>query len=410
MTKSIAVMNPIPEHTGALRRAGHGRQHASGAISVRQALAFVVVLTILFPYIRLLPLSTDVQPNFLIAVTLFSPLMLTVRNDELLILVGILCLLLLYTIADPVPESIRAWPAYLTPPIMLMFTRTLLSRRVTAQMLETLIWRSFLVWVGFGVLQFLTRSSVLELTLRASTTDDRGWMSFASEPSAFGTVLFLFAAYFVANRSYGRAVIALLTTLVVAQSAVGLVYFTVLALAWSAVRAHNHVLLVVFLAIVAVIVALSVDFRDLVDHLPEGRRVARLIEMSLSADAWQDDASIGSRASDLVEAFDALASGSPLGHGLGGEIRLKSGWGAYIYELGWIGFMLAIGWIGFFLRAAARVNRDVFAATVAIIVMLFSSTPLAMPAASFIIMAMILAPTAPVPPPRRRLRFRRAHA
>ncbi|OOY12002.1 hypothetical protein BMG00_13095 [Thioclava marina] len=380
---------------------------------VRQVATVIVILTILFPYIRVLPLPTDVQPNFLIAIIICSPLLLSVRLNELVVFVGILCLLLSYTIANPEMQSFRGWPAYLTPPLVLFFTRSVLSKPESAPMLETVIRRSFYIWVGFGALQLVTHSAIVQLTLRTSTSADRGWMSFSGEPSAYASVLFLFAAYFVVKQSYVSAGIALLTVLVVAQSAVGLVYFVILALAWLGVRAHNHVLLVAIIVILVVVVMTTVDPQYVLDKLPRSRRITRLIEILLSPDAQLDDISITSRASDLDAAYDTLINGSPFGHGLGG-VRLKSGWGSYVYELGWFGFALASGWIVFFLRQATRMGRDALAATVAIIAMLFSSTPLAMPMASFIVLAIILAPPDSATPDRRgrwrRIGVRSAHA
>lgn len=402
MTKPVAVVNS--------KTISYRHHHATATFSARKALTLVVALTILFPYIQLLPISTDIQPNFLLAITLLSPFALKVRRVDLLILFSILFLLLFYTIANPTAASFRAWPAYITPPLVLMFTRAWLLSPSNWPMLTTIMRHAFFVWFGFGVLQLLSGSVIMDLTFRTDTTEDRGWMSLASEPSAYGTVLFLFAAYFMASRQYFLVLIAFLTTLVVAQSAVGGVYFVILAAASLLMNARKKIRLLTILAIALAIFILVVDFQSLLDRLPEGRRITLLIQIAFSSDLHLEDASIESRAGDLILAFDTVINGSPLGNGLDSGIRLKSGWGAYVYELGWVGLALALAWVSYFLRAAARVNRDVLASTLAIVAMLFSSTPLAMPLASFVISALVFAPNANAVVSRRPRRWNLGHA
>lgn len=373
-------------------RIGRTRAQSGFAFRLDRALSLVILITILFPYVRVLPLESDVQPNFLIAITLFSPFTLTIRRGEILLLMAILVMLLLSIPPELSPQVVRAWASYLTPPLVLIFTRSYLADPSNWSRLETVMRRSLYLWVGFGALQYLTQSPILQLTLRASTTTDRGWMAFAGEPSAYGAVLFLFAAFFAARRNLRLALLALIATLIIAQSAVAVVYFAILGLAYLAVRPKLFLIWVLPLVLLLQLLTFTFDVRDLVEHLPSERRVTKLAQMLLDRSLFTDDASIASRMGDLQLAYDALFEGDFFGNGFGEIGRLKSGWGAYVYELGWIGFALVVGWIGYFLESARRVDRNTLASTAAIIIMLFSSTPLAMPMASFVIMALVLAP------------------
>ena len=359
-------------------------------LTLSYALLTIILYTILFPYVRLLPIPSDVQPNFILAIIVFGPFILTIRRNELILLLTITFFLILYTIPDPSFQILRPWASYLTPPLVLIFTRNLLSEETGRIAIDTILKHSFYLWVGFGVLQFVSNSRLLVLTFRADTTVERGWMSFSGEPSAFATVLFLFAAYFLAHRNYRLLVVAFATTAIVAQSTLGILYFVILAAAYQAVRVRRLFIWLASITFAALIVIYTIDVNEMIKKLPDGQRIITLFEMALRGDELLDDMSIYSRVSDLRAAYEALAT--PLGNGFNNNFRLKSGWGAYIFELGWLGIGLTVSWIGFFLLRARYVGLDVLASVGAIVVVLFSSTPLAMPMATFIIAALIYSP------------------
>ncbi|WPZ23588.1 hypothetical protein T7987_17090 (plasmid) [Sulfitobacter faviae] len=365
---------------------------ARGKFALRQATSLIIIFTILFPYARVLPVNTDIQPNFLIAILLLGPFVITVRMKEVIVFTIFVALLILYTIAEPTSQSFRAWPAYLTPLLVMVFVRAMLTSEANGRWLDRLMYMTFYPWVGFGVLQLLSGSLILVTTFRASTTTNRGWTSFAPEPSAFGTVLFLYAAFFAARGRPALAVVALLTTALAAQSALGLVYFAILALAYLLLHITKQARWLLPISAFLILLTVVVDMRDILEILPDGSRVTTLVNHAIVSGSIQEDNSVSSRVSDLISAMSAVTEGSMLGEGFGGEKRLKSGWGAYAYELGWLGLTIAIGWIGYFLFRAKQMGRNVLASTGAIIVMLFSSTPLAMPFASFVIAALIYAP------------------
>lgn len=201
--------------------------------------------------------------------------------------------------------------------------------------------------------------------------DKSGWTSFAPEPSAFGTVLFLYAAFFAARGRPALAVVALLTTALAAQSALGLVYFAILALAYLLLHITKQARWLLPISAFLILLTVVVDMRDILEILPDGSRVTTLVNHAIVSGSIQEDNSVSSRVSDLISAMSAVTEGSMLGEGFGGEKRLKSGWGAYAYELGWLGLTIAIGWIGYFLFRAKQMGRNVLASTGAIIVMLF---------------------------------------
>ena len=359
--------------------------------TLHQAAWLVLMLTILFPYIQLLPLSTDVQPNFMLAFAILGPFLLTLRTDELVLLMGMVVVLVLYTAFTPVADAFRAWPSYLTPILILVVARNLSTKPNLGLWLDMIIRRSFYVWIGFGTAQFLTDSTIVQLTYRASTSHDRGWMSFSGEPGAFATLLFLFAAYFITRRMYRLAILSFIVVVVVAQSALGIIYFVILGLAWALVSMRRNLLLGIIFGLGLTLLGYLIgDLQNFFELLPEGRRFTRVLEMLLLGDDERTDGSVAARTDDLVLAYSALTDGPPYGNGLNG-VRLKSGWGAYVFELGWLGLLLALGWISFFLHSAAQLNRNVLSMTIAIIVILFSSTPLSTPTASFIFFAIFLA-------------------
>lgn len=388
-----------------------------------KALASLVFLATIFPYVTPLETPFDTQPYALILALLFvvhASVSTGIFSFQIpryfLILVLILAVALVrFFEEDPDFGSLRSLVGYVT-----IVAIGLASYHGFALIKPKLFVVCMGIWFGVAVVQTtFWREFGGVLLSRMSTTADRGITGLAVEPSylAICCVFFLLLNDFFSLRAgYGerayRAVFVMLVLQVfMAASSLGFILLFVYLL--SRLIAQRQLLgFVRASAAGAVLFVVSALAFAVVPSLAAGR-ASQLIE-KLSAGPQVlifTDASIAERLLDVIVAPISLGSHGGMGFGLdawatsgqsviegagefvhkltlvdpaGHSERLMSGWGAAIFELGLVG----VGLVLIFLMLANRSvrhsagiaeRRITSASAITIFVMMMIAVPLAFP-------------------------------
>lgn len=355
---------------------------------------YLLMLSIVFPFVRLLPLDTDIQPNFLVLALLVIPFYIkprSINSFRLLVTLLLFVVLLVASLGSDSVFFVRAWPAYITFFfVLLIFESKLLSAR-NGYIDDKFVVITFFVWLAIGLAQFISNDQLIGVTFRSSTTIGRGWMSVAPEPSYFGAMLYFYAIYFYSTGRYKYVLVAFLATVFIAQSSLAILYFVLSAVLMGFSRSGKSF----FITSVFLTVGLFILFSDDVQNILNGIYVQnRLLYLLLAPiqdmDRIGSDISINSRFEDVFIGFTIIFEGNFLGMGFGTGELIKSGWGAIIFQTGIFG-LFGIGFFWWFLlRSSARVSRTNMICMASCILVLWSSVTLANPFVALVLVLLMI--------------------
>jgi hypothetical protein len=420
-----------PEEMAGLRSGGIARPPAAKP-TPEGILANLLFLLAAFPYVSIIPLSSDLQPyTLLLAVVLAAAFLMNPgRPLRLPRPVWVLGLLLFYAgfvyLARSEPRyGLRSMAGYAS-----VFFITVAAYKAFPRLKTGTFLFAVSVWAAVGALQvFYRKDFAASLLARMATSSVRGVTSLAVEPSyyAFTCMFFLVLNALLYRRGrYGRRLYHALNVLLYAQifitySGMGLVFFALL----FATRAVEMLVTKSGIKAVAKLAAAGLVFTGLVFlffRVPSFQNTrAGVILRRAAANPLVLvflDASISDRATHIVLSFYSLSYTRGLGLGLGTwtdhveELagaaggwaerlalanrvsteagRIMSGWGAAAYELGAVGLVYIVLVWALILKTArgpgdrpARISR---AANLSLLfVMILAAVPLATPLFGFLL-------------------------
>lgn len=395
-------------------------------------LANLLFLLAAFPYVSIIPLSSDLQPyTLLLAVILAAAFLMNPgRPLRLPRPVWLLGLLLFYAgfvyLARSEPRyGLRSLVGYAS-----VFFITVAAYKAFPRLKTGTFLFAVSVWAAVGALQLFYRKDFAgRLLARMTTSSVRGVTSLAVEPSyyAFICMFFLILNALLYHRGrYARWLYHALNVLLYAQifitySGMGLVFFALLFATRAAELLMTRPGVKAVAKLAAVGLALG-GFVILFFRVPafQGTRAGVILQRGVanpSALVFRD-ASISDRASHIVLSFYSLSYSRGLGLGLGtwtdhveelagaagGWVerlalanrvsteagRIMSGWGAAAYELGAVGLVYIILVWALILKTARgpgeRPERISRAANLSLLfVMTLAAVPLATPLFGFLL-------------------------
>lgn len=270
-----------------------------------------------------------------------------------------------------------------------------------------------LVWLAAGGAQVVFGGHLLDLVVAARTTEGRGVVGLATEPTYYGMFLLFLSWILVVEAGYRptKGLVALLLmnvlfVMLVAKSAMAVMFLLLICVMYAVIAAAKVSVIFGLLAL-ACLVSVGVYFGYNV--FPDWRVFSVLHGLaSAPLDVVHRDASINERVSHLVFPVHAsiLNGGIPGGfhsfsiaYGLLIEWydgffwwgspgnRVMSGVGAFVYELGWLSvffFMAALycAWC----KSSLRLSVFQFSAFLALFA---SALPVAFPLAPILLVSML---------------------
>ena len=333
-------------------------------------------LACLLPFIVIVNLGSDVQPNALVF-SLVAASFLIWESDApkeiwILAIMAVVALFAASTVRIDI-LALRNIATYIS-----MFSVSFVAYiflKKDRSLFILCLEAAFHLWVFSGVIQFFTGPFVFEMLVPLSRTSiDRGMPGLSGEPSFYGLMMLMFLVIFrlLGVLRIRHAVLALGTILFVAQSSVAVLVLALAAGVYGVMSINNlkrFTILAVTVSIVAVVIL----------QLPSDMRIARLFSLFLQApeQILLTDASVSERFVSIFVPLYAFVSSYGLPHGLETSAwfeafratkrefpllfwysvpgtRIMSGYGKVLFEFGLLGLIypLLFTW-------AIWMNRDI---------------------------------------------------
>jgi hypothetical protein len=366
--------------------------------------AFFAIACIFFPYFRLVPTGSDLQPHFLAANALLLLVFgYVVRwRIELTVRLFYCWVMLLYCVV--LFTAYQHFDLRGLSPYVTLVTVTLSGYVMWRHRMIRPAWIKWFIWTWFivGAVQATVyRDFMTQVLSRATTTEHRGVVGLAPEPSFYATMcffIFLYLRMAGAAGHYDRKTVRFYGWLLVAQvalfaqSPVGLVMLTI----YFAIRA---VLTLDWRAIAFLIATPTILF--IVGYYLFGdSRVGQLIGLVVEEPSllFLAEGSINDRVAHIFFSIYGFLGSFPLpfGHGTGQwrqfletnvpqfpvffwvteADRVMSGYGSLMFELGIVGLIMPVMVLWSFLR-----QRDIELKIVGLTITatMFSAIPMAFP-------------------------------
>jgi len=332
-------------------------------IKVQPALHLLFLLACFFPYVSLVPLSTDVQPFALIFAlliiattppkTLYLPI-----NIWLLGVPAIGCIFYIFQLSDTF-SGLRTIANYLSL-FAISSAGYIVFHRQKIDMEKFLLY-TIIIWITIGILQVTVDKYIGSFLLsELRTTDERGVTSLATEPSFFGIMCLFYIFFFLLQDKVKRSniVLALLPILLLAQSSIIILFLALGIGSYSIISIINgkHFLTSFFIVLVATFIVYAVFqyFQDI-----RLFKILTLLAESPSA-LLKIDASVNERFAHIFLPFKSIVDFNLFPQGIDSkswveyfyinkalfpdllwyaetESRIMSGYGKIIFEFGLIG-------------------------------------------------------------------------
>ena len=162
---------------------------------MRYFLYLLFFWAVFFPYIQIFPIETDVQPNaLLLSIALFFTVKKKLNFVEVLILLVFFVAVLVLAISDINFLTARSFFNYAS-----LFLISFVSFRVLKSNLinfENFLKVVILIWFIVSAIQSLFFKEFLNFLLPSSrTTEDRGVVGLATEPTFLGIIFIFFTLF-----------------------------------------------------------------------------------------------------------------------------------------------------------------------------------------------------------------------
>lgn len=372
-------------------------------INIEAVAFFAYYFFSLCPFVSPVRLTSDLQP-FALLVSIC--ILLIIRNVRMTKeLFGILGVVLFATIclfvafwqdSSQVFLCIRKYVNYFS--IFIVTTVGFNILVIQSGIKETWIKKILMLWFIVGCIELIyPRFSQLILP-GSRTTEGRGVVGLAMEPSFYGYTMFFFlllAGDFKKKRLFYQ-LICIFQIVALAQSSIAIVFLGVYGLFWCLEKilgiykeAPQKVVKIIAGTICGVLLLLSV-YQAIIRIMPNSRMVILASKLSENVSTiihldieklYQIDWSVAERIESILIAINGFADNMGLPHGylyLDGE-RIMSGYGTPLYELGWIGLILIV----ILIKVCFSGSRPHWSKAIAVTATMFAAIQLSSPTVAF---------------------------
>lgn len=198
---------------------------------IRRVVAFIFLLGVFFPFVRVTPLETDVQPLALVFSVLF---ILCVKNWRLpvsvsLLFVPVFFLPLILWLGGFNFDGVRGAMSYISLFCISAASYFLIRDRIVWS--ERFLKSIICIWCGVALIQILGDREFLSFLLpRVSTTAGRGVVSLAPEPTFYGIIILFFGFFLFVEKklSWFWTLVILGQILILARSSMVALFLLIL--------------------------------------------------------------------------------------------------------------------------------------------------------------------------------------
>ena len=371
------------------------RKTLGKSLGNQSVLEFIVCLllylTACFPFVTFIRLGPDTQPwamlvAFFIAAVCFFRKQIHWKNWIVKVIVAFfvyVSLLGVYSVfvKGNLFESVRSYANYFSIIVIPIATYFVLQKQ--GGLKERNIKIAINIWLVVGLVQkFIYREFMYFILSAHRTSETRGVVSLAVEPSYYGTVCLFFLLFVLLFERHKLIYMINLCFQVafLAESSVTLVYFAVIAgcyIVSCAVHPSKRNIIVCVCAIAAFLLVWFFVLPPLSIRI-DGRIGNLLWKLLNKPQALLKDESIRDRYVHILMALENVISNYGLPTGFL-ESRIMSGYGALLQECGLPGLVV----IGMQVFVVYKGNEDdktmALAVSVALAILMFSAIQLAMP-------------------------------
>lgn len=290
-------------------------------------LVYIFLITAFFPYLKFFNIGTnsDIQLYAL----LFSMIILLMVSIKIKKLSSLLLYLQIYTIFlvcilffidilngnTDIFEYLRGIYGYIsfaTIPLAAYFALKILGEYKVEKFLKLFYW----IWVVVGIIQILNPLLFTGWRIRSVVTNSRGVISLSNEPAYFSLALIIITLILITingSKNNKYLFFSLIVILLVAKSAVGLIYISLIILIYKSGRINYYQVITSVLLLISIIgvIALFIKFKG-------DSRLATLI-VSLIKDpkyVLLSDSSLNIRFAHLFLAFKGFVVDYFIPHGV----------------------------------------------------------------------------------------------
>jgi hypothetical protein len=353
-----------------------------GAEGVGALLWLAWLVSCLFPYIKTVPLAIDTQPTSLVLGMAILLLARRITAPTQAWAIGVMCFaaFILFLAGDIDLVAVKAMLGYLSLAVFCILFCDLGVRR--RAMTDRLVTIAIIVWFAVGCAQAtISRDIFTFLISDARTTDNRGVVALAPEPTYYAThMLFMLVAHVLLGKPRKR-IIALAVVSIIAL-AVSSQMILILGAALAAtlpffVKRRFFLPLLGSAVVLGMAVGLVIP---LIDTHKANVRALAILDLLLDDPSLLLllDASANERFASIFVSFKAFLEQWGAPHGLSGDayydvyLRLKqefsallwassptknnlSGFGKIIFDLGWVAMIFV--WVFVYGLARAQLSR-----------------------------------------------------
>ena len=211
-------------------------------------LIYLFLIAVFFPYIKFFNIGTNTDTQFYSIILGLIIIIIYLINRKFIInkkyvqistymfFVIIVCLIvdIKYNIFD-IGDFVRGIYGYVSI-IIIPFASFISIKILMHSKLEKILKIFYGIWTGIGVLQIFNRNIFTGWRIRKVITSDRGVISLANEPAYFVIILLMITLILLIinyNKNKKYMILTILSSIVLAQNAVGVVYSILLYIVFN---------------------------------------------------------------------------------------------------------------------------------------------------------------------------------
>ena len=211
-------------------------------------LIYLFLIAVFFPYIKFFNIGTNTDTQFYSIILGLIIIIIYLINRKFIInkkyvqistymfFVIIVCLIvdIKYNIFD-IGDFVRGIYGYVSI-IIIPFASFISIKILMHSKLEKILKIFYGIWTGIGVLQIFNRNIFIGWRIRKVITSDRGVISLANEPAYFVIILLMITLILLIinyNKNKKYMILTILSSIVLAQNAVGVVYSILLYIVFN---------------------------------------------------------------------------------------------------------------------------------------------------------------------------------
>ena len=249
-------------------------------------LIYLFLIAVFFPYIKFFNIGTNTDTQFYSIILGLIIIIIYLINRKFIInkkyvqismymfFVIIVCLIvdIKYNIFD-IGDFVRGIYGYVSI-IIIPFASFISIKILMHSKLEKILKIFYGIWTGIGVLQIFNRNIFIGWRIRKVITSDRGVISLANEPAYFVIILLMITLILLIinyNKNKKYMILTILSSIVLAQNAVGVVYSILLYIVFNIKNINIKTLIkfitIPFIFIIALLIYMNIDKDSRLTHL-----------------------------------------------------------------------------------------------------------------------------------------------